>query len=327
MRDDTGTVTLIECKLAANAEIGRAVVGQILAYASGLAGSTYEAFASSFAKSRGEPLLEAVQSTASQALDEERFRANVADTLRSGEFRLVVAVDAITAELRAIVEYLNTHLGDTVAMLAVELGYLRIHDVELLVPATYGAELAEGPGPGAQKNRWSAEAVRDAIASLPAGPPRVLVEGLWEHAAHRGAVVKGGTGTAPSAGFYYQLGDRRLSLWSLYVRPEGAAVAINLGSINGASPAAAHAAVAVLREHPALGGKLPVDDADAVTRYPEFRIVESPPRAQVAPCSPRYRRRKLAGASPCRRFPRPPPSPSRAERLARPSTAGHDHWG
>lgn len=42
--DEIGTLTLIECKLAKNAEIRRAVVGQIFAYASGLEGTSYEEF-------------------------------------------------------------------------------------------------------------------------------------------------------------------------------------------------------------------------------------------------------------------------------------------
>ena len=41
---DDGTITLVECKLAKNPEIRRAVVGQIMAYASGLAGLTFDRF-------------------------------------------------------------------------------------------------------------------------------------------------------------------------------------------------------------------------------------------------------------------------------------------
>lgn len=51
--DELGSITLIECKLARNAEIRRAVVGQIFAYASGLANTSEIDFSAQFARCAG----------------------------------------------------------------------------------------------------------------------------------------------------------------------------------------------------------------------------------------------------------------------------------
>jgi hypothetical protein len=47
--DPNGDITVIECKLKANPEIRRQIVGQVLAYAAGLWGISYEAFDAAFA--------------------------------------------------------------------------------------------------------------------------------------------------------------------------------------------------------------------------------------------------------------------------------------
>lgn len=47
--DAAGDITVVECKLRANPEIRRQVVGQVFAYASGLWGLSYEEFDAVFA--------------------------------------------------------------------------------------------------------------------------------------------------------------------------------------------------------------------------------------------------------------------------------------
>jgi hypothetical protein len=54
---------------------------------------------------------------------------------------LVVVVDRITEALKQTVNYLNDHLDGSV--LALELAYLRDGEVEMLIPAVYGEEIAE----------------------------------------------------------------------------------------------------------------------------------------------------------------------------------------
>ncbi len=274
--DEAGTLTLVECKLAKNAEIRRAVVGQIFAYASGLERTSYTEFESAFANRAGKPMLNAVQEVASQEVDGKALRTALTAALDEGRFRLVIAVDQITDELRAIVEYLNRHLSDDVALIALELGRLVLQEpAEILVPATYGAEIAaEKEQKGGGTTRWSPEAVKEAAAAIDDEAQRSLVLRLLAHATDLGALIKGGTGLSPSAGFYYSVGTKRPSVWSLFAKPDGPVVVINLASVSGASDPTARQALASLRTSPSLDARLPQDDDEAIMRYPSFPLDE-----------------------------------------------------
>ncbi len=59
-------------------------------------------------------------------------------TLATGAFRLVVAVDQLTDELRASVTYLAAHLD--VDIVAMELAYASHDGIEVLVPRSFGTE-------------------------------------------------------------------------------------------------------------------------------------------------------------------------------------------
>lgn len=97
------------------------------------------------------------------------------------------------------------------------------------------------------------------------------MESLLRHAAHHHATIKGGTGAAPSAGYYYLVDGARRSMWSLYLKPQGPTVAINLGSIANTSPNLADAMATELRTAPVFAERL-ADHDGVVGKYPEFSI-------------------------------------------------------
>ena len=120
--DADGAITLVECKLRANPDVRRHVVGQVFAYAAGLWGLDYDAFDGAFASRAGMPLARRMAELAPEGWDEKAFRTSVAANLAAGRFRLVIAVDQITDELSRIVRYLNEHTTPEVQILALELG-------------------------------------------------------------------------------------------------------------------------------------------------------------------------------------------------------------
>ena len=145
--DPNGAITLVECKLEKNPEIRRSVVGQLFAYASGLWEITYEEFDRAFsASSQGTSLADAVRVRLSESesadWNEEEFRAAVSHNLRAGRFTLIIAVDRITDELKRIVPYINSHTIPEVQFVALEIGYVKDGDVEIIRPLTYGQESA-----------------------------------------------------------------------------------------------------------------------------------------------------------------------------------------
>ena len=198
--DAHGQLTLVECKLNANSEIRRAVIGQILAYAGGLWRMSYDDFAAGFTARAGQPLERAVAKAVGDELDEDEFRSAVRQTLATGGFRLIIAVDAITDELKRIVEYLNGHTSGSVQVLALELAYTRDGDVEVLAPTVYGQEsAARKPHP----SLWTVERFAEEVRERTTEPARAFVERLLAHGGERGHHPVSGSGVQPAIAYHY----------------------------------------------------------------------------------------------------------------------------
>jgi hypothetical protein len=139
--DGGGEITVVECKLRANPEIRRQVVGQLLAYSSAIWRMSFADLDEAFRRSQAQQSLSDALASGDD-LDEEEFRRAVEDNLMSGSMRLIIAVDEITDELKRIVSYLNSHTTPNVELLALEMRRAADEGVEVLLPAIYGEESA-----------------------------------------------------------------------------------------------------------------------------------------------------------------------------------------
>ena len=157
--DAGGEITVVECKLRANPEIRRRVVGQLLAYASAISQMSFADFDGAFRRSNANRSL-SDGLVPGNDLDEEEFRAAVDDNLRSGRMRLIIAVDEITEELKRTVTYLNSHTTTNVELLALEMRRAVDEGVEVLLPATYGEESAR------EKERSSPRLDRETLLAI-----------------------------------------------------------------------------------------------------------------------------------------------------------------
>jgi hypothetical protein len=210
----SGWLTVGECKKQDNVEIKRTVVGQLFAYAGSIWGMTYEAFDEiwqastrppmtsdeAWAARRRPPLAESVRLAAearSQPFDEERFRQGVAANLASGDFTLLIAVDQITEELQRTIEYLSGHMHAGVDVIALELGYVSHGDVEVLVPLTFGVEIAHQQRPVADRTPIAPDEASflEVISNVAGDSTRVLIEDLLAWAAETELLVWYGEGT------------------------------------------------------------------------------------------------------------------------------------
>lgn len=220
-----GDITLVECKLRANPEIRRHVIGQMMAYAAAAWEMSYEAFDAAFSVRAGSSLAHAVQAVAGEDWDEEAFRLSVVDNLRAGRFTLVIAVDQITSELRQIVRFLNTHTTGDLEVLALELGYVADSGVEILLPTTYGEQTKAPP---LQTAKWSEERFFAAIGTIATPAEVAVMRGLYDFSIGRGAKVSWGVGPLASVTGRFLVSGKPLSLLSLYEWPKGqASVAVN----------------------------------------------------------------------------------------------------
>jgi hypothetical protein len=202
-----GELTLVEAKLERNPESRRKVVGQLVEYAGGLWGRSYEDIDKLVARDDG-PSLEELASSHVEDLDAEAFRRAVGDNLDRGRFRLIFAVDQISDALRRSVEYLNTHSGHDIEVLAFELSYARMDDVEILDPQTHGEESARITSSPRTRQRWSEPELFDWVEGTDGKQARRAIQRIYDWTVEHGG--------EPSVG-----GRRRPALSGVFQAPEG----------------------------------------------------------------------------------------------------------
>ena len=231
-----GDITLVECKLRANPDIRRTIVGQLFAYAASLWELSYDELDRLFRtrKNRGlaESMAEAV-ATIGGDWDESTFRDRVAANLQSGAARLVFAVDEITPELERTVMYINAHTADRLQVVALELQYLADEGVELLVPKVFGQETAERKAADSHREtgpraRWTADDVLSALRE--GGRPEVAtaIGRLVTWTLANGGSGEG-SGAQPSFNAWLQIAGQWVSTWSCYTRER--TLTINFGTL------------------------------------------------------------------------------------------------
>jgi hypothetical protein len=198
----TGSITIMECKLARNHQIKREVVGQVLDYAESLWETDLLVLSEAFRARAGSDPFEAIRrqfGEDAESFDEEACRAEVARRLREGDFRLLVAVDRIDPELRRIIQYVNSRggAGPGLRLVAVEFPRYQQGTILVLVPEAYGDELAQRKASSSRESRrW---AVEDYFAALaPDSPLAPIVRRLLDWGADRRLTVRMGQGQTPS---------------------------------------------------------------------------------------------------------------------------------
>jgi hypothetical protein len=140
--DTEGGITVIECKLRENPEVRRWVIGQVFSYASGIALMSVDELDDLWRTRTGADIISSFAPALPDEVEESVLLARIAENLKTGRLRLVIAVDAMTEELKRTVTYINGHSGGSFELLALELEYIKDADVEILVPTVYGEESA-----------------------------------------------------------------------------------------------------------------------------------------------------------------------------------------
>lgn len=165
-----GDIAMIECKLAANQEIKRKVIGQILEYAAYLWQMSYEQVDEKVKEMNGKPLAELVAESVAGDWDEELFRNNVRQNLENGSFILVIVVDEINEELSHIIRYINECSKSTFSLHALEMNRFQADTIEILVPHLHGN--ATKSSATNQKRTWNEETLIKALAEK--NPPDIV---------------------------------------------------------------------------------------------------------------------------------------------------------
>lgn len=227
--DEDGSLTIVECKLASNVQIRREIVGQVLDYASYLWQMPVDEFIERWSRRGGPALGDHVTGAT---------REQLAAALDAGAFTVVLAVDTINPNLRRIVEYLNEHTADELRVVALELRRARHGDVDLLIPASFGADAAqrktETSTPGASRGtRWAVADVMDAVAAERTETADALAL-LLEATASMGAAVVGTKASSPSLVVRLGLDDGDIWPLAVYTGPPRPTLQVNFQWISSA---------------------------------------------------------------------------------------------
>ena len=130
----SGAITVVECKLNKNPESRRMVIGQVIDYASALKSSGFPSFRQGWLARDGDDLDQIVEGGDLGLLEQN---------IESGNIDLCLAVDQIDDDLKRMVLYLSAITSDEVSVSAIQLTYARHGDLEILVPSSYGIEMAQ----------------------------------------------------------------------------------------------------------------------------------------------------------------------------------------
>jgi hypothetical protein len=202
--EEEGRLVIIEIKLARNAEARRAVVAQVLAYASELQRLSTEmlendVLAEHLVKRGFASMFAAVSNLdQAQALDEEAFRSNVATSLAQGRFRLVLVLDAAPPELVRIASYLQLVAEGRITLDLITLSSYSVGGTDVIVPQRVDGEAASSDTDGkpARKTVKKGELTEGAavfeasISSAPAAEQSHLRELVdWAHGLEREGLV------------------------------------------------------------------------------------------------------------------------------------------
>jgi len=212
---ERGDIAVVECKLEANQQAKREVVGQILEYGAYLWNTSYEELDRRVKSATGRSLAELMhQEVGEKEWSEEDFRASVTDSLAKGRFLLIVAVDAINDELQRIIRYVNAVGEAAFSLHALELRRFKKDKADILVPHLYGQ--GEGPSPpGAHP--WTAERFMARVRERLTVEECSIAEDLLEWSQAHAEVVSWGIG-AQEGSFSYYINTQRTarSVFVLY---------------------------------------------------------------------------------------------------------------
>jgi len=210
-----GDIAIIECKLAANPEIKRKVIGQILEYASYLWQKKYDWVDDTIQSLKGKNLTDLIAESVAGEWDEELFRKKVEQSLETGSFILIIVVDEINEELRHIINYVNECSKSAFSLHALEMNRFKAEEIEVLVPRLYGASTK--PPTNIQRGQWTEEEFFKVLKEKNDSTIFNIVDNLYKWTENEADRIWWGIGKERgSFTFHYLKEGKTISIFSIY---------------------------------------------------------------------------------------------------------------
>ena len=192
MLDSTGRVWIVEAKLAANSEIKKQVVGQVLGYASCVAdwgADDLDRVGTEYITRRVQTghgsLIEYLADQLGDQADAQSLLNEASDKLAKGDLTALIVVDDAPPELRRLVEFVNANAS--FELLALKIQVFDNDDSKLFVPSVIGSVAASrqrGTRQVRERRQWDRQSFfEDLAANQPdaEAPMNELVDWVEAH--------------------------------------------------------------------------------------------------------------------------------------------------
>jgi hypothetical protein len=211
-----GEIALVECKLAANQEGKRKVIGQILEYAAFLWEMPYDALDAKVQVKSKKPLAEMMADAVAADWDEETFRTNVGHSLATGDFLLIIVVDQINDELRQIIKFINERGTSGFTLHALELERFQRQGMEIIVPLLHGTS-TKTTQPSSKGVQWNETRFFQTFEQGKSAEIAARAKQLYDWATSICDRIWFGTGIAQgSFTLHFLKGKKTISVFTLY---------------------------------------------------------------------------------------------------------------
>jgi len=157
---DGGGIYLIETKLFQNTD-RRRIIAQVLDYSTGL--WKYYGY------DPDDFLEKLMENGCGEIPEDEIFYEKIRDSLRSGNYKILIAMDSITEQVKNLIEFLNKHTN--IKFLALELKRYVGDGLEIIIPYIYGKEITREPLPP-QPPVWTHEKLKQEFEKISDSPLR-----------------------------------------------------------------------------------------------------------------------------------------------------------
>jgi len=192
MLDSTGRVWIVETKLAANSEVKKQVVGQVLGYASCVAewdADDLDRVGTEYITRRAQTghgsLVEYLTDQLGEEAEAQAVLDEASDRLAKGDLTALIVVDEAPSELRRLVEFVNANAS--FELLALKVQVLDNNDSRLFIPSVIGAVEASRQKSSRQRQeerQWDRESFFEELATNhpdAAAPMSELVDWVEAH--------------------------------------------------------------------------------------------------------------------------------------------------
>lgn len=210
----SGAITVVECKLNKNSEPRRLVIGQVLDYASALQTDGFSAFENYWRTKNGPDLHQFLENSGI-----ERLKENIT----SGVINLCLAVDEIDEDLRRLIEYLYLISKDSIEVTALQLSYARHGVLEILIPSTFGTEIAHSKSPNRSvpTEKWTWDTFVSAIPDNTEKELATYLKSLIDAVPSTGSHEKLWFGVKPRGGIFFHIHGERYAPFQVTLNSSG----------------------------------------------------------------------------------------------------------